>query len=1328
MRAKMCFALVLAALSISFIPQCLQAQDDGFKSIFNGKDLDGWSGKGNFWRVEEGAISGQTTPQNPTRGNTFIIWNQGQLDDFELKLSYRIFGGNSGIQYRSKDLGNFVVSGHQADFEAGNKWSGTHYHEKGRGVLAARGQKTEIAAEGKPKVVESLGDTNELQAKIKKEDWNEYHIIARGTRMIHKINDVVMSDVTDNHKSAARSGILALQLHAGPPMKVQFKDIRIKRLPMEGKKKVVFMAGRDSHGRGSHEHRGGCTLLALALNENTSNVHATVYFDGWPKDPTALDNADALVMYTDGGGGHPVNRNLEQVDAHVKRGLGVACIHYGVEVPKGASGEKFLNWIGGYFETHWSVNPHWTANFKELPKHAITSGVKPFSINDEWYYHMRFRPELKGVTPLLTDLPPKESLRRGDGAHSGNPHVRAAVLERMEPQHMAWCSENEGGSRGFGVTGGHYHKSWGDDNFRKLVLNAIVWVAQGDVPAEGVSSNSLSQADLEGFLNLPRKTAGVTQPPKSAASSIKISPTEKPKFKSEIVNKETPGHAIDIDVDITGAKILTLVVDDGGNGATHDWANWAEPRLVGEKGEIKLTALRPAKIQQSSLGKARLNGNTMGKKMKIDGKSVPYGIGVHANCVLTYKVPEGYTQFKARAGIDDGAIGLTGSKSSVRFSVYAGAAAPAIAVSSGSGGNAPASRDPALAVGNLDVAEGLEATLFASEPLMLNPSNIEIDHLGRIWVCEIVNYRGHRNRRAEGDRILILEDTDGDGTADKTTTFYQGRDIDSPHGICILPTPDGKGTRAIISAGANVFIMTDEDGDLQSDKKETFFTGISGTQHDHGIHAFVFGPDGKLYFNFGNSGRQIKDKDGKQVVDAAGNEVVANRKPYQEGMVFRCNPDGSQFETVGWNFRNNWMATVDSFGTIWQSDNDDDGNRGVRINFVMEFGNYGYRDEFTGAGWGAKRTGMHAEKPKRHWHLNDPGVVPNLLQTGAGSPTGITVYEGDLLPDVFRGQVLHCDAGPNVCRAYPVKPDGAGYSAEIVNLLHGARDKWFRPADVSVAPDGSVFVADWYDPGVGGHRAGHIDSGRLFRVAPPGHKFSVPKFDFSTPAGAAEALKNPNYTVRYMAWTALHAMGAEKAEDALEPLWKSGNPRYKARAFWLMAKLAPDGIAQQIDDPDPNFRIVALRAARQMKLDLMPLLRKAVSDKSAHVRREAAVTIRHLTHSELSESQIKELAELWSQLASQHDGQDRWYLEALGIAAQNHADAFFGAWLAKVGDGWNTPAGRDIVWRSRAKAVPMLLAKIIKASPADEHPRYYRALDFHSGPEKDQALQAILTP
>jgi len=258
---------------------------------------------------------------------------------------------------------------------------------------------------------------------------------------------------------------------------------------------VVFVAGPRSHGFGSHEHNAGCMLLAKALNESDQNIEAVVTKNGWPKDSSIFDGAAAIVMYTDGGGNHFANKHLAEIDAMARKGVGVACIHYGVEVPKGESGDRFLNWIGGYFESHWSVNPHWTAEFKEFSKHPINNGVKPFAINDEWYFHMRFRPDMKNVTPILTATAPAETMKRGDGAHSGNPAVRKEVAAG-KPQHVAWASENEGGSRGFGFTGGHNHWNWGGNDFRKLVLNAIVWIAKEDVPAAGVASKTPTPDDL----------------------------------------------------------------------------------------------------------------------------------------------------------------------------------------------------------------------------------------------------------------------------------------------------------------------------------------------------------------------------------------------------------------------------------------------------------------------------------------------------------------------------------------------------------------------------------------------------------------------------------------------------------------------------------------------------------------------------------------------------------------------------------------------------------------------------------------------------------------
>ena len=626
-----------------------------------------------------------------------------------------------------------------------------------------------------------------------------------------------------------------------------------------------------------------------------------------------------------------------------------------------------------------------------------------------------------------------------------------------------------------------------------------------------------------------------------------------------------------------------------------------------------------------------------------------------------------------------------------------------------------AQQPAASAVENLKVAEGLEATLFAAEPMLLSPSDIDVDHLGRVWVCEVVNYRSRSGSRPEGDRILILEDTNHDGRADKSTVFYQGRDIDSALGICVL------GNRVLVSVAPNVFVFTDENGDGKADKKELLFTKVGQAQHDHSTHAFVFGPDGKLYWNVGNTGHAVHDKDGKRLVDLAGNEVVDSGRPYRNGMAFRCNPDGSEFEVLAWNFRNNYELAVDSFGSVWQSDNDDDGNRSVRINYLMESGNYGYVDELNGAGWKSTRTNLESEIPQQHWHQNDPGVVPNLLITGAGSPTGVCLYEGTLLPKVFQNQIIHCDAGPNVCRAYPVTSDGAGYKAQVVSILDGVHDQWFRPSDVCVAPDGSLIVADWYDPGVGGHRMGDIEKGRIFRVAPPKTPYSIPKYDPSTIDGAIAALRSPNLEARYLGWTALHQRGAE-AEPALLQLYKSKNPRDRARALWLLTKIAGRGrehVDRALADADSDIRIAGLRAARELKLDVLPLVSRLSGDKSPQVRRECAIALRG--------NSSAESAGLWADLAAQHDGHDRWYLEALGIGAANNWDGCLAAWLDKVGGHWNTPAGRDIIWRSRSGQTSEYLAKIISdpSTSTSELPRYFRAFDFQTGEGKNKALLAL---
>lgn len=623
----------------------------------------------------------------------------------------------------------------------------------------------------------------------------------------------------------------------------------------------------------------------------------------------------------------------------------------------------------------------------------------------------------------------------------------------------------------------------------------------------------------------------------------------------------------------------------------------------------------------------------------------------------------------------------------------------------------------------MKVADGLEVTLFASEPMVRNPANMDIDSRGRVWITEGANYRLWNKwgkLRPEGDRIVILEDTDGDGKADSEKTFYQGNDINTALGICVL------GNKVIVSCSPNVFILTDENGDDKSDKKEVFFTGFGGVDHDHGVHAFVFGPDGKLYFNAGDQGKQVQRPDGSPVIDRFGIPVVNDGKPYRKGMLFRCNLDGSDFEVLGHNFRNNYEVAIDSFSTMWQSDNDDDGNRGVRINYVMDYGNYGYTDEITGAGWTAKRTNMEKDKPEQHWHLNDPGVVPNLLQTGGGSPTGILFYEGELLKN-FRNSMIHCDAGPRVVRGYTVRPDGAGYKAEINNLLT-SDDDWFRPSDACVAPDGSVFVADWNDAGVGGHqmRDQKLDtmSGRIYRVAPKGHKYLPKKPDVSTVDGAVAALQSPNLATRTIAWQALHKMQTQ-AEPALKKLWQSDRLEQRARAWQLLARIQgreSEYIKAAISDSQPAIRALPLRYLRAENKDPIPVIKQLANDSDPQVRRECVLSLHRNTSSEAPT--------LWADLALKHDGKDRWFLEALGIGAATQDDKMLDAWLAKVGDNWNSPPGRDIVWRLRSKKSPALLVKIIQdpTTPKEERDRYIRALDFIKGPEKDAALVQLLAP
>lgn len=250
---------------------------------------------------------------------------------------------------------------------------------------------------------------------------------------------------------------------------------------------LVLLAGKPSHGPGDHEFNAGCLLLKDCL-AGVPGLQVTVHRGGWPADASAFNGATAVVLYSDGGSAHPFIQtdHLAVIGELAKRGVGIGLMHFAVEVPKDKGGLQFLDWVGGYYEDRYSCNPMWSPEFKTFPNHPVTRGVKPFSVRDEWYFNLRFRPDLAGITPLLV-AKPSDAVRDGPYVWPAGPypHVQA---NKGRDEIMMWAVERPDGGRGFGWTGGHYHKNWANENFRKVILNAMVWLAKLEVPPDGVAS------------------------------------------------------------------------------------------------------------------------------------------------------------------------------------------------------------------------------------------------------------------------------------------------------------------------------------------------------------------------------------------------------------------------------------------------------------------------------------------------------------------------------------------------------------------------------------------------------------------------------------------------------------------------------------------------------------------------------------------------------------------------------------------------------------------------------------------------------------------------
>ncbi len=506
MKSRSSCLAFLALLLLTNLPTPASCAEEGFQPIFDGKTLDGWKAPDmTCWSVQDGAITATGTPDHPVTANQFLVWQFGELDDFELKLQFRIQGGpeaNSGIQFRSRIPQDGHAIGYQADIDRKGDYVGALYDEQGRGMLAPRGEKITLAADGK-RLSESIGDPQELFKAFKPDDWNEYHILAQGPHITLNINGRTTAELMDNQTGERDlAGALALQIHAGPPLTIQFKDIRLKRLPLENRKKIVFVAGPKSHDYMSHEHLAGFKLLAGDLKKSVPEIETAVYANGWPQDPTAFDNANAVVFNSDGGEGNILNaEKIPQVDALAQRGIGIGIFHYALIPPNNGFGKQWQHWIGGFYELNWSTNPFWTAEIQSLPQHPVANGVRPFTILDEWYFNMRFVPKGTGVTPILTAAPPDSTRQGPDGPHSGNPEVRA---NKGKAETLAWIYERPGGGRGFGFTGLHAHYNLAQDDYRKTLLNALVWAAGAQVPPQGVQSETPTLEEIEAHLDKPQ--------------------------------------------------------------------------------------------------------------------------------------------------------------------------------------------------------------------------------------------------------------------------------------------------------------------------------------------------------------------------------------------------------------------------------------------------------------------------------------------------------------------------------------------------------------------------------------------------------------------------------------------------------------------------------------------------------------------------------------------------------------------------------------------------------------------------------------------------------